>query len=213
MGGVTNAATGTLNIGGTCSVTTLANAGTVAISGAGAISTALANFTNTGTLNLNGTGTITGITNNAGGIINLASSGTITALTNATSTSTLNISAATVPTITTLTATAAGNTVNYTGAAQTVKATTYYNLVFSGSGVKSMASGTSVTYNLSIAPPASSATASVGAGLTLTVNTLTLGGTLQTGGPSITWGSTGSGATNIVPAYFATTTGKLQVNH
>jgi hypothetical protein len=212
-GSLTNAATGTLNIGGTCSVTTLANAGTVAISGSGAISTALANFTNTGTLNLNGTGTITGITNNSGGIINLASSGTITALTNATSTSTLNISAATVPTITTLTATAAGNTVNYTGAAQTVKATTYYNLIFSGNGVKSMATGTSVTNNLSIAPPASSATASVGAGLTLTVNTLTLGGTLQTGGPSITWGGTGSGATNIVPAYFAATTGKLQVNH
>ena len=134
-GGLTNSATRTLNIGGTCSITTLTNAGTATITNTsgGAISTILANFTNTGIINLNGTGTIAGITNNAAGIVNLNSSGIITSFNNAAATSTLNISASPVPTITTLTATFAGNTMNYTGTgAQTVKATTYYNLGFSG---------------------------------------------------------------------------------
>ncbi|MDH2916912.1 MAG: hypothetical protein PXX77_08565 [Gallionella sp.] len=139
-GRLINSATGTLNIGNTSSITTLTNQGTATITGAGAISTALANFTNTGTLNLNGTGTIAGITNS--NIVNLTSSGTITAFNNAAGT--LNISTTpTVPTITTLTATAAGNTVNYTGLGnQTVKATTYSNLGLSGSGAKAMGATT-----------------------------------------------------------------------
>jgi hypothetical protein len=54
-------------------------------------------------------------------------------------------------TITTLTATATDNTVNYTGAAQTVKATTYYNLATSGSGNKTPATGTvTITGNFTI---------------------------------------------------------------
>jgi len=54
-------------------------------------------------------------------------------------------------TITTLDATSnAGNTVNYTGADQTVKAINYYNLTFSGSGAKSIsnASGSILTSNI-----------------------------------------------------------------
>src|SRR5437763_1874423 len=70
-----------------------------------------------------------------------------------------------------------------------------------------MAGGTVDDGNLSIAP-AGSATASVGAGLNLIVNSLKLGGALQASG---TWGGTGSGAANINPAYFAATTGKLTV--
>ena len=119
---------------------------------------------------------------------------------------TLNIGG--TSTITTLTATAAGNTVNYSGAgAQTVKATTYNNLTLSGSGAKSMATGTSANGILSIAP-SGTATASVGAGLNLSVNSLTLGGLGRVNG---TWGGTGSGATYINTAYFAATTGYLTV--
>jgi len=139
-GTLTNGATGILNIQGTSSITTLTNQGTATITGAGVISTTLANFTNSGTLNLNGSGTITGITNS--NIINLTNSGTITALTN-NAAGTLNISDLTVPTITTLTATAVGNTVNYSGAgAQTVKATTYHHLTLSTSGAKAMGATT-----------------------------------------------------------------------
>lgn len=46
--------------------------------------------------------------------------------------------------ISTLTATATGNIVNYTGASQTLNATTYYNLTLSGTGIKTT---TGVTVN------------------------------------------------------------------
>jgi len=76
-------------------------------------------------------------------------------------------------TITTLTATNTGNTVNYTGAGQTVKATTYYNLTLSGSGVKTT---TSVTVNgiLSMEGTATaSAAPTYGSAATLQYNTAT----------------------------------------
>ena len=67
-----------------------------------------------------------------------------------------------------------------------MQATTYGNLIFSGSGAKHMASGTSARGNLTIAPTGT-ATASVGTGLNLGVGSLTLGllGTTGTapGGP------------------------------
>ncbi len=132
-GTLTNSANYTLNLGGTCSITTLANAGTIGITGTNAITTILANFTNTGIVNANGTGTITGITNN--GIVNIQNTGTITALTN-NAAGTVNIISLTF-TITTLTATAAGNTVNYAGAGQTIKDQAYGgNLGITGSGTK-----------------------------------------------------------------------------
>ena len=209
-GALTNGAAGTLNLGGIVSITTLANAGTATKSGAGPISTSLANFTNTGTLNLTGTGTISGITNNAGGIVNLESSGNITAFDNATATSVLNISDLTPPTITTLTVTVPGNTVNYNGAgAQTVKSMVYSNLVFSGSGDKSitMANGSTLTTgNLSIAPTGT-ARASI-TGPNLSVNSLRLGGFGKVNG---TWGSTSSVASFTDDTFFAPTTGYLNV--
>jgi hypothetical protein len=109
----------------------------------------------------------------------------------------------------TFTANGSGATVNYSASgAQTVFATTYQNLVFSGSGAKSMASGTTVSGNLSIAPTGS-ATASVGNGLSLNVGSLTLGGVTQVSG---TWGSTASSATHKNSTYFGTTaTGVLNV--
>jgi hypothetical protein len=92
--------------------------------------------------------------------------------------------------------------------AQTVRAVQYKNLTLSGSGAKSMATGTSVTGTLSIAP-IGTATASVGAGLNLSVDRLTLGDLGRING---TWGSTSaSAATYQNNAYFAATTGYLTV--
>ena len=212
-GALTNGAAGTLNLGGISSISTLINAGTFTKTGAGPITTALANFTNTGTLNLTGTGTITGITNNAGGTVNLTNSGSITAFNNATATSTLNILDLTVPHFHTLTISAPGNTVNYSGAgAQTVKPITYSNLVFSGSGAKSitMPSGSTLASGtLGIAPTGGTAIASI-TGQNLLVEHLTLGGS---GVASGTWGSTSSTATNQNDTYFASTTGFLNVTN
>ncbi|MDZ4286091.1 MAG: MBG domain-containing protein [Candidatus Sungbacteria bacterium] len=110
----------------------------------------------------------------------------------------------------TLTATASGNTINYNGTTQTVKAESYVNLTIDGSsGVKSIVTGTSVTGTLSIAPTGT-ATASIGAGLTITVANLTLGGFGRVNG---TWGSTSSTATNQDNTYFAATTGILSVTN
>ncbi len=106
----------------------------------------------------------------------------------------------------TLNASASGNTVNYSGAAQAVKATTYTNLAFSGSGAKSVASGTSVSGNLSI----TGTTASIVADQNISVGSLTLDGEDT---PSGSWGSTSSTATYTNNTYFASTTGKLIVTN
>lgn len=209
----TLANSGTLNIGGTCSIGTtsggLYNSGTINRTGAGTTTTLLAGFTNTGIINLGGSGSITGITNNAGGIVNLNSSGTITSFNNATSTSVLNITALTVPAFTTLTVSAAGNTINYNGAGtQAVKAVAYSNLILSGGGDKTIASGTSITGNIGIAPTGS-ATASIGAGLSINAGSLSLAGA---GTVSGSWGSSSSSATNQNNTYFAATTGLINVS-
>lgn len=97
-------------------------------------------------------------------------------------TGTLNIGGTSA--ITTLTATAAGNTVNYTGAAQTVKATAYSNLGLSGSGIKTLTGVTTVGGNLTMSGTATATTAAalaiggnldVGAGTTLTVGGFNIG--------------------------------------
>lgn len=107
----------------------------------------------------------------------------------------------------TLNASASGNTVNYNGEDQTVNPASYTNLIFSGTGEKSIITGTSVSGNLSIAPTGS-ATANIGAGLTITANSLTLGGLGRING---TWGSTSSAATNKINTYFSATTGILSI--
>jgi MSHA biogenesis protein MshQ len=96
-------------------------------------------LTNSGTLTvataLSGTG---GLTNSASGSLNIGGSSAIT----------------------TLTASAAGNTVNYTGAAQTVKAATYHHLGLSGSGTKTLTGVSTVNGNLSLSGTVSATTAS-----------------------------------------------------
>ena len=213
VGALTNSGTGTLNVGGTVSIPTLANAGTFTKTGAGPISISLANFTNTGTVNLNGTGTIAGITNSTGGTVNLTTSGFIKAFDNATASSVLNILALNpVPHFHTLTVSTPGNTVNYGGdGAQTVKPITYNNLVFSGTGTKSItmpSNSTLANGNLSIAPTGS-AKAGI-TGLSLSVNHLTLGGVGKAPG---TWGSTSSAAANQDNNFFTATIGYLNVTN
>ena len=189
-----------LNLGGTCSIGTasggITNSGTINRSGVGTTTTLLANFTNTGTININGSGAITGITNNAAGIVNHSGSSAVTSFNNATATKTLNISTTpTVPAFGTLTVSTAGNTVNYNGSgAQTVKPVTYDNLIFSGSGAKTIGSAISIGGDLSISGGAS-------ANFTgSSTNTLSLGGT---GTVSGTWGGTGSGAAHINATFFS----------
>jgi hypothetical protein len=114
-GTLSNSSSGTLNLGGTCSVTTLTNNGIVNRSGTG--TTTSTTVTNNLTFNMSGTGTVTAFTNAATGV--------------------LNLSATTVATFTTLTVSASGNTVNYTAAGnQTIKDVAYSNLGTSGSGTK-----------------------------------------------------------------------------
>jgi hypothetical protein len=102
---------------------------------------------NTNSQVLTGTFTIPSVTVTGGAVVltntnsltvntSINGSGRITQGTGAT----LNIGGAS--TITNMTATAAGNTVNYTGTAQTVKNVNYENLGLAGSGIKTLQAGT-----------------------------------------------------------------------
>lgn len=119
-------------------------------------------LTNTGTLSVSGT---------------LAGNNT---LTNGPA-ATLNIgSTASGLTLKTLVATATGNTVNYNGAAQTVKPNAYCNLTLSGSGIKTLQTGTTtLSGNLTLS---GSATATAVTGLTIGGNLGLASGTTFTAG-------------------------------
>jgi len=97
-------------------------------------------------------------------------------------------------------------TVEYNGnGPQTVGALGIYNnLVFSGSGVKSLIAGTTISGKLSIL----GAVASIGSGLNISVGSLTLGAVNKASG---TWGALISSATNKDNIYFASTSGILTV--
>ena len=133
------------------------------------------NYTNSGTLSSSIQLTVTGaairLTNNGNvtATASLAGTGGITQG----ATGTLNIGGTSA--ITTLTATAVGNTVNYTGAAQTVKATTYSNLTLSGTLAKTITTATTIVNGiLSMEGTATaSAAPTYGAAATLQYNTAT----------------------------------------
>lgn len=96
----------------------------------------------------------------------LAGTGRLTQASNAT----LNIGGSS--TISNMTATAIGNTVNYSGTAQTVNSNNYHNLILSGSGVKNLQVGTTtISGNLTMAGTTST-TAVIG---------LSIGGSLNIG--------------------------------
>ncbi|MDP2143409.1 MAG: hypothetical protein Q8J80_04690 [Gallionella sp.] len=103
------------------------------------------------------------LTNNCNLTVSTALAGTGN-LTNSTG-STLTLGGTSA--ITALTATAVGNTVNYTGAAQTVKATPYSNLGLAGSGAKTLTGVTTIGGNLTMS---GTATATAAAALTVSGN-------------------------------------------
>lgn len=117
-------------------------------------------YTNNGTLTvgaaLSGAGTLT---NGATGVLNIGGP-TTTAIT-----------------LTNLTATAVGNTIHYTGAAQTGKVATYHNLTLSGSGIKRFATTPTVNGILSLEGTATvvatSGVVTYGPNATLQYNTAT----------------------------------------
>lgn len=169
-GPLTNAATGILNIGGTSTITTLtatAANNTVNYTGAGAqtIKATIYDKLNTsggGAKTISGATTINSTLAVVGGALTNSSTLTIAAtaisvsgLTNG-ATGTLVIAGS--PTITSLTASAVGNTVNYTGAAQTVAPTAYHHLGLSGSGAKTLTGVTTLGGNLTLSGTATATT-------------------------------------------------------
>jgi hypothetical protein len=149
-----------------------------------ATSSALATSFRSSTMNVN---SIVNITNNNTITVSTALSGSGT-LTQGT-TGILNIGGTSA--ITTLTASAIGNTVNYTGVAQTVKATTYHHLGLSGSAAKTMTSVSTINGNLSLSGTATAATAAA----------TTIGGNL----------SISNGTTFTAAAFALTVTGTTTV--
>ena len=169
---------------------------TKTFSGANAIP--IPSVTITGTYTNNGTLTVATALAGAGGLTNGA-------------TGTLNIGGTSATF--TLTATAVGNTVNYTGAAQTVKPTTYYHLGLAGSAAKTLTNVSTVNGNLSLSGTATATTAialaiggnlTVGSGTQLTVAGFNIG---VTGTTSVTGTLTHNSATGT-----KTYTGDVTIN-
>jgi hypothetical protein len=183
-GGVWTATTATVNFRGG-----LTNNGGTFTAGTGlyTVTTAAQAFNGTAPIVIpNLTVTTVALTNNANLTVGTALAGTGSLVNGATGI--LNIGGTSA--ITALTATAVGNTVNYTGAAQTVQPTAYYNLGLSGSGAKTLTGVTTVAGNLVLSGAATAAT---------TAN-MTIGGNLDVGvGTTFTSAFTNSvtGATTI----------------
>ncbi|MEI7435946.1 MAG: hypothetical protein WCL16_03950, partial [bacterium] len=154
----------------------------------GANEIAISNLTVTGSYQNNGALTVaTLLTVTSPGVV--TNNGTITATASLAGTgaltqgagATLNLSGTSA--ITTLNAAASPNTVNFSGAAQTVNVVTYNSLILSGSGAKPLTSISTINSNLTLSGTATAATAvnlsiggnlSVGTGSTFTVAGITL---------------------------------------
>ncbi|MEI6754775.1 MAG: T9SS type A sorting domain-containing protein, partial [Paludibacter sp.] len=168
-----------------------ANTGTHTFSGAtkthsGATTTSIPTVTFTGSYTNSGILTSATLLTVTGATVTLTNNGTISASTALSGTGglvqgtngILNIGGTSG--ITTLTATTTGNTVNYNGAAQTVKTGNYYNLTLSGSGTKTLLTGTTLIGGNFTLSGTASTTGVVG----LTVNgdlTIGTGTTLNSG--------------------------------
>jgi large repetitive protein len=209
---------GTLNVGGSLSVVTVSGntwtpgTGSVVMTAnntlPATIFTTFNNFTiNGGTTTLGANTSITGNLSVSSGTLDLS---TFTA-NRSSSGGTLSVAGSMLvggsnnfPTnFTTFTAT--GGTVNYDNTGnQTIVAKTYNNLTLSGSGTKTVGSGTIISGNLTISGSAVTAFS----GTSNTANALYFGTSLQIAG---TWGATGSGATNINNTYFTGTAGNVNV--
>ncbi len=189
---ISNSGTMTLNGGANfASTANITIAGTIAIA-------SNITITNNGTVTTTGTGGITGGNSNATWV-NAANS-------------TLNFGGNTTSLLSTgtLTNTASGNTINYSGTAQTCKVQNYVNLSFSGSGAKTCAT-TAVTGNLAFG---GTATWTTGATLVISGSTTVTGGTITQGAFNFTTNSmtlnggnyTTSGTAAITSTVTTTTT-------
>ncbi len=149
----------------------------------GATATVLPTVTFTGNYTNSGTLTVATLLTVTGAAIRLTNNGTITATTALSgtggitqgTTGVLNIGG--ISATFTLTATAVGNTVNYSGVAQTGKVITYHNLTLSGSLAKTFATTPTVNGILSMEGTATvvatSGVVTYGANATLQYNTTT----------------------------------------
>ena len=189
-GTLTNSSTGTLNVNGTCSVTTLTNNGNITSTGTRAITSTT--ITNNLNWNMDGTGTVTAFTNAANGVLSISATPTI-------------------PTFTALTTSAAGNTVNYDGlGAQTVRVNAYSNLILSGSGAKTCAV-TTVSNDFTLS---GTATVTHGATLAITRDLLLNGGTFTTGNFTLSVGrnlALSGGNLTTTGAFACTVTGTTTI--
>lgn len=175
---------------------TVSNTGTFIVSGATPTINSAANITIQGKLLVNGA-------------ITLTNNGTLTLNTSANSldgdnanstfvnaaTGTLKLTGSIFSTNGILTATAVGNTVEYNGAAQTVKAVTYHHLILSGSGTKTITNLSTVNGDFTLSGTAATTNAgtlAIAGTLTATGTTFTNDGTL-----SITTGLAGVGGTFV----------------
>lgn len=227
----------TINAGGTLNISnrTLSISGNFVNNGnftgsggmtfTGAVDQSIDGFTTTGTVSMTktaGTATFQGdvnagalTINGNGGTLNLGSDHTHTFTGNWTRTAgTLNGGSSTLK----IGGSVSGNsgtfdansgTVEWNRAGnQTIAAVSYHIIILSGSGNKTISSGTTITNNLSIAPSGTSK-ARITNGLNIAVGSLTLGEDDCDCGS--TWGSTSSSAANKTNTYFAATTGYITV--
>ena len=149
--------------------------------------------------------TITGVnltnTNTLTVICVLGGTGTLTQATNAV----LNVNAASIA-VTGFVATATGNTVNYAGGTQAVRAGNYFNLSLSGSGTKTLNVGTTaIAGNFTMS----------GSVTTTAVTGLTIGGSVSLGGTSFTAGSfthNVAGDWNLASGSFVSTGSTINFN-
>ena len=182
----------------------------------------IAGFNTTGLVSLTktgGTATFTGNTsgsgltiNGNGGTLNLGNALTHTYSANLTRTAgTLNGGSSTLKLAGIVSGTggtfiANTSTIDYNGTAQSVVTLPYYNLILSGSGIKTFVAPTIISNTLSIA---TGVIANLTTGFIHSSVGLSLGGVFQAAG---SWGGNGSTATNINPTYFTATTGKINNN-
>lgn len=196
---------------------THSGSGGVTVSGASSVINGSGTVSNTGTFTVSGA---TPSINSAAsitiqgkllvsGAITLTNNGTLTLNTSANSldgdngsstfvnaaTGTLKLTGSIFSTNGVLTASASGNTVEYNGAAQTVKAVTYHHLTLSGSGTKTITNLSTVNGNFTLSGTA----ATTNAGTLAITGTLTATGTTFTndGTLTVTAGLAGVGGTFV----------------
>jgi len=197
----THSGSGGVTVSGASSVIdgsgTVSNTGTFTVSGATA-----ANFKSTASITIQGkllvSGAIT-VTNNGAVTLNTAAASldgdnANSNFTNA-ATGTLNLTGSIFSTNGTLTANSSGNTVNYNGAVQTVKATTYHDIILGGSNTKTITNLTTVDGDFTLTGTA----ATTNAGTLAITGTLTATGTTFTndGTLTVTAGLAGVGGTFV----------------